>query len=184
MSFLHVGTLRQLPKRFHIPPRWGWDGFSCGEAINISLLAELAKIMQNRLTSKTILTVAVTLAAQFIFAIAPARAQLDETCKITCNGQTVDVGYGGEYTIYNIPAGPDLFRVYALCTKDGKTRYGRSGFVQIIDQRTFVISELDMLWRDTPFPTPRFINARADNPVLGLLGQTTQVRVIRPAPTP
>jgi hypothetical protein len=58
--------------------------------------------------------------------------------------------------------------VYAICTKDGKTRYGRSGFVQIIDLRTFVISELDMQWRDTPFPTPRFVNVKADNPVLGL----------------
>jgi hypothetical protein len=94
------------------------------------------------------------------------------------------VGYGGEFAITGMPAGPDLFRVYAICTKDGKTRYGRSGFVQIIDLRTFVISELDMLWRDTPFPTPRFINARADNPVLGLIGQTKQMREMRSAPTP
>jgi hypothetical protein len=140
--------------------------------------------MQNRLSSKTILAVAMSFATQFVFTIVPVHAQLDKTCKITCNGQTVDVGYGGEFTIYNIPAGPDLFRVYALCSKDGKTRYGRSGFVQIIDLRTFVISELDMQWRDTPFPTPRFINAKADNPVLGLIGQTTQVRIIRLAPTP
>jgi hypothetical protein len=140
--------------------------------------------MKNRMAAKTILFAAITFVAQFAIVVAPARAQLDETCKITCNGRTVDVGYGGEFMIYNIPAGPDLFRVYAICTKDGKTRYGRSGFVQIIDLRTFVISELDMQWRDTPFPTPRFINAKADNPVLGLIGQTTQVRIIRLAPTP
>jgi len=129
------------------------------------------------MTTRAIAIAAITFAVQFILDIAPALAQLDETCKITCNGRTVDVGYGGEFTLAGIPAGPDLFRVYAICTKDGKTRYGRSGFVQIIDLRTFVISELDMQWRDSPFPTPRFINAKADNPVLGLIGQTTQVRV-------
>jgi len=132
---------------------------------------------KNRPTLRANWAVAIFVAAYFPLAIAPAHAQLDETCKITCNGRTVDVGFGGEFTIAGIPAGPDLFRVYAICTKDGKTRYGRSGFVQIIDLRTFVISELDMQWRDMPFPTPRFVNAKADNPVLGLLGQTTQVRV-------
>jgi len=133
--------------------------------------------MRSKPTPKLNWLATIIVATQLTAIATPARAQLDETCKVTCNGRTVDVGYGGEFTITGIPAGPDLFRVYALCTKDGKTRYGRSGFVQIIDQRTFVISELDMLWRDSPFPTPRFINAKADNPVLGLIGQTTQVRV-------
>jgi len=55
--------------------------------------------MKNRIASKTFLTVAVALAAQFILDVTPAQAQLDETCKVTCNGRTVDVGYGGEFTI-------------------------------------------------------------------------------------
>jgi len=81
--------------------------------------------MRRQLTSKTIISAAMVFA--FVFTVAPVRAQLDETCKVTINNQTVNVGFGGEFRFDNLPTGPDLFRVYAICTKDGKTRYGRSG---------------------------------------------------------
>jgi hypothetical protein len=110
--------------------------------------------------------------------ITPASAQLDETCKITINGQTANVGLGGEFQIRNVPAGPDLFRVYAICTKDGKTRYGRSELFQIIANRSFFLSELDMQWSDTPFPTVESITAEPDTAKLSSISEATQIRVI------
>ena len=99
-----------------------------------------------------ILTVTV-LTAQFFWGITPALAQLDETYKVMVNNQLVNVGFGGEFQIRNIPAGTNLVRVYAICTEGCKTRYGRSPFFQVLDRSTFVVTELDMLFRDTPFPT-------------------------------
>lgn len=50
--------------------------------------------MKNRLISKTIQLAAIVLAMQLALAITPARAQLDETCTVTVNGQNVNVGLG------------------------------------------------------------------------------------------
>jgi len=133
--------------------------------------------MKKRLSATIIQTVALALAAQFILTVTAARAQLDETCTVTVNGQTVNVGFGGEFRIPNIPASNNLVRVYAICTKNGKTRYGRSMFYQVRAQQSFVLSELDMVWRDTPFPTTATINAMPDSSLLTQIGSTTQVRV-------
>lgn len=64
------------------------------------------------------------LAVSSILAIIPAHAQLDETCTVTINGQTVNSGFGGEFQINNIPVVVNLVRAYAVCTKNSKTRYG------------------------------------------------------------
>jgi len=119
-----------------------------------------------------------TFASPFIYSVTPALAQLDESCKVTLNGQTLNVGFGGEFRINNLPTGPDLFRVYAICTKDGKTRYGRSGFfVQIALNRDSYISELDMVWQDTPFLSTAAIKIVSDSTLLTQIGSTTQIRV-------
>jgi len=55
---------------------------------------------------------------------APLHAQLDETCTLTVNGQTVQVGLGGVFRFNNLIAGPNLFRAYAICTSSGRTRNG------------------------------------------------------------
>lgn len=112
----------------------------------------------------------------FLFATR-VHAQLDETCVLTVNGQTVQVGLGGVFRFNNLIAGPNLFRAYAICTSNNQTRYGRSGFVQIVANQNFSLSELDFEWRDTPFPSVNTIQAVPDTPTLTAVGQTTQVRV-------
>lgn len=104
-------------------------------------------------------------------------AQLDETCQVTVNGQTANVGFGGEFRITNIPIGDNLVRVYAVCTKNGKTRYGRSTFFQVVQGQRFVLSEFDMEFRDTPFPSIESIQAIPDSSTLSRIGQQTQIRV-------
>jgi len=141
--------------------------------------------MNNRLTTKAIHLTMIILATLLVLAIIPAHAQhaisvphkLNETCTVMVNGQTTNVGLGGEFRVRNIPAGPELFRAYAICTKDRKTRYGRSTFFQLANRQVFYISELDMVWSDTPFPTTASISAIPEKPTLTGLGQTTQVRV-------
>jgi len=131
---------------------------------------------KNRRTSKANWAVAIFVAA-YCLTIAPARAQLDETCKVMINNQTVQVGFGGEFRISNIPAGNNLLRIHAICTKGGKTRYGRSTFYQVRGRETVVLSELDFVWRDAPFPTTAAILVVADNAILNEIGATTQIRV-------
>jgi hypothetical protein len=132
---------------------------------------------KNRYTSRAIWTVAIFVAAYFFLTIKPARAQLDETCKVMINNQTVQVGFGGEFRIRNIPAGNNLLRIYAICTKGGKTRYGRSVFYQVQNRQTITLSELDFVWRDRPFPTTAAIQAVPDTAILSQIGLTTQIRV-------
>jgi len=133
---------------------------------------------KNRRRLRANWAVAIFVAAYFFLTIAPARAQLDETCKVLVNGQTVNVGFGGEFRIRNIPATGNLVRVHAVCTKGGKTRYGRSTFYQVRNRESVVLSELDFVWRDTPFATTAAIQALPDNAILNEIGQTTQIRVM------
>lgn len=114
----------------------------------------------------------------FLFGTSLAHAQLDETCTVTVNGRTVDVGFGGEFEIRNIPSGPDLFRVYAVCMENGQTRYGRSvNFIQIFTNQTVGLTELQMQFQGEPFPTVASLRAVPDDPVLGLVRQSTQIQV-------
>jgi len=122
-------------------------------------------------------TGAIIFATSLFFTATRARARLDETCTLTVNGQTVQVGLGGVFRFNNLIAGPNLFRAYAICTSSGRTRYGRSGFVQIVANQNFSLSELDFEWRDTPFPSVNTIQAVPDAPTLTTVGQTTRVRV-------
>jgi hypothetical protein len=112
------------------------------------------------------------------FLIAPkAHTQLDETCTVMLNGQTVNVGLGGEFAL-DVPAGPYLWRIYAFCEKDGKVRYGRTLFFEFPPGKRLHMSELDFVWQEEPFAQIESITAAADNPALtDSLGQTMQVRV-------
>ncbi len=133
--------------------------------------------MKSKFISSTIRIAVITFTAQFILAVTPARAQLDETCTVTVNGQTVNVGFGGEFQIGNLPANNNLVRVYAICTKNGKTRYGRSLAFQVLSGQTLDLNELDMMWSDTPFVSPTSITAVPDKPFLTAVGETAQIRV-------
>jgi hypothetical protein len=122
-------------------------------------------------------TLALIIAVQLALAISPSLAQLDETCRVTANGQTVNVGFGGEFFMPNIPRSRNLFRFYAICTANGKTRYGRSDFYQFTGA-SIPISEMDFVFQDEPFPTTESITAKPDREALAdSLGQTTQIRV-------
>jgi len=134
-------------------------------------------MMKNRLTKRMFQMAALALAMQLVLAVAPARAQLDETCKVLVNNQIVQVGFGGEFRLRNIPAGNNFVRLYAICTKAGVTRYGRSVFYQVRNRESIVLSELDFVWRNTPFPTTAAIIAVADNATLSQINDTTQIRV-------
>ncbi len=122
-------------------------------------------------------TISLVMAVQLALAISPALAQLDETCRVTANGQTVNAGFGGEFFMPNIPRSRNLFRFYAICTANGKTRYGRSDFYQFTGA-SIPLSEMDFVFQDTPFLTTESITAKPDHEALAdSLGQTTQIRV-------
>lgn len=104
----------------------------------------------------------------------PARAQLNDECTVTVNGQTVAVSADGSFLVTNIPAGQELLRVHVTCQNEGITLYGVSEFFPIQDSQTYDVQNVTL--SPTPLATTVSLTAAVDDPIL-LIGETTQVNV-------
>ncbi|HEY3243814.1 MAG TPA: hypothetical protein VGM03_10725 [Phycisphaerae bacterium] len=123
---------------------------------------------------------------------APARAQLDASCTVTVNGQTVQVNPDGSFGISNVAA-PDLFgaggpgsapdflsddvvRVVGTCTSGGQPVYVVSECFRITQGETFNVGALT--FTNVPPQTIASITAAPGAPTLTAINQTTPINVM------
>lgn len=85
-----------------------------------------------------------TLAASLLLLAQPVSAQLDDSCVVTANGQIVNVGPTGSFTIFNVPADGEWIRVEAICINDGKTTYARSNLFKLAQNQTVFIHDFEI----------------------------------------
>jgi hypothetical protein len=118
---------------------------------------------------------------------------LDDTWRVTVNGQTVKVDPDGTFVIPNISApdsfgadGPgsrpdfisdDFVRLVGVSMATGTARYVFTLPFQIVQGETIFIADEDLIFTDTPPLFPVSIMAAADSPVITALGGTSPIVV-------
>ncbi len=82
----------------------------------------------------------------------------------------------GGYRISNVPAGPNLLRVYAEMFRGGRWLFGASGYLQVRPNQVTVLGQrLPMQF--APVPVTAAITAALDDSLLAAVGATSQLRV-------
>jgi hypothetical protein len=94
---------------------------------------------------------------------------------VSANGRTVRVEPNGAFNITGVPLAVDMIAVDATCVSGGQTPYGRSTFVQIVNNQTSFVGNFPL--STVPPTTVVSVGALADDILLSTVGQTTQVRV-------
>lgn len=109
----------------------------------------------------------------FTALVAPAaQAQLDERCTVSIFNQTAQVRHDGSWVISDVPATMGPVRARAICTQNGITRFGSSGYLNIpagggIDD---VSIEFEVVK-----PIPAKLTLTAPRTALAAAGETVQV---------
>jgi len=114
--------------------------------------------------------------ALYGYVAGPALAQLDSSFTVTVNGRSATVNPDGGFSIGNIPAGTGLVRVKAIGVDSaGNPLFGQSPFVQIVDQTSTFVPEIEV--SVMPPVTPVAISAVLERSVLTAIGDGTGTAV-------
>ena len=116
-----------------------------------------------RRAASILLTLAITVAAS---------AQLNEHCTISVLNRTAQVDSSGFWQIDNIPANAGTSRARAVCTENGITSIGVSGWFTIPANGVIFANDVQF---ELPPPVPARMTLTASKQSLGNIGDTLQL---------